>query len=504
MAAPAILLGLDVGRDGLGMVAITGDGKVLASLRRGYAVDADGDGGPGASDWWRAARTGFKELLRRAELRSDQVRAIGLSGDGDALVAVDRNGDGLATCPAGADPRFAPFLDEAIKLAGARNFANLTGSAPTTASGAVKLLWLQANHKRAWHDCALVLPPKDYLRLRLTGTVGTDATDACATSLYNPRTRSWSKQLLQLLSLNHEWLPQVGSGASIAGRVTDGAARDSGLQSGTPVVTGAGHASALAVAAGVIDSTSTLVELGDGGSVFAPTTEPMRDLRGRLRTGCHTLPGLWTLQIDGGASSAPLDWILDQVMPSESAQARRNGRPVLELLAELAAEIPPGADGLVWLPGSGNTPGGCLGLTRQHGRGHLARAAFEGGALACRTAVEAADSVRGGIGQVVLAGRGASSPLWAQVVADGVGRPVQAITVEEPAAVGAAILAANAIGHHKVLGDAIKKMAGKRTTYSPRRASADVLAATAERLTALRQTWAAPPAFEPAMIEAAS
>jgi xylulokinase len=484
MAAPAILLGIDVAADGIGLVAIGGDGKILAALRRTYAND---DGTASASEWWRAARTGIKELLRRGSLRADQIRAIGLTGDGDAVVAVDKAGEILATSPFGADPRCAVHLDEVLRKGGARNLANITGGPVTAASGVVKLQWMRANHKRAWHDCNLVLAPKDFLRLRLTGTAGTDAADACATGLFNPKSRAWSKQILQTMELNPAWFPAITTGNAMAGRVTESAGRDAGLQSGTPVVTGAGHAAAIAVAAGVLDATSTLVELGDGGAVVAPTIEALRDAKGRLRTSCHAQGGLWTVQTAGCATSAPLDWILERVMTTESTQARRNGRPLLELLSEIAAEIPAGSDGLNWLPGEVGSPGGFLSLRRDHGRGHLARAAFEGGVIAARQAVAAADELRGTTAQVVLAGRGCSSSLWAQLAADAIGRPVQALPVEEPAAVGTAILAATAVGAHKQLEDAVAKMARGRVSYQPRKASADALVAVSARQDALRR-----------------
>ena len=85
MPSPAAyFLGIDVARTGLALVIMAGDGTQTAVLHRAYSASSDGNHDP--QDWWRAARTGVKEILRRASLRADQLRCIGLTGDSDGLV----------------------------------------------------------------------------------------------------------------------------------------------------------------------------------------------------------------------------------------------------------------------------------------------------------------------------------------------------------------------------------------------------------------------------------
>jgi xylulokinase len=323
-----------------------------------------------------------------------------------------------------------------------------------------------------------VLPAKDFIRYRLTGQLVTDAGDAAATLLFNPRTRSWSKQLLGLLGFQAEWLPTIGNGPAISGRVTDAAARESGLQAGTPVAVGASHAAALAITAGAITAGTVLVELGNEGALFSPTAESLRDPAGRLHATCHTLPTLWALAATDCCSGTGLDWIMEQVMPSEVAQARRNQREPLDLLAEMAAEVPPGADGLLYLPSGGrNGPGGFIGLEQRHSRGHLVRAVLEGGAMACRRTLRQLGELRKPPEQVLASGPGAGNHLWCQILADALDRPVVAVAAPEPAAYGAAILAAAAVGIFKQVDDACARMTKNRASFQPRRAASDAYAA---------------------------
>jgi xylulokinase len=72
------------------------------------------------------------------------------------------------------------------RTVGARNLVNLTGETAHEGATAVKLLWLRENERRVWHDLALILPPKDFLRYRLTGMAATCPFDATASLLGKP------------------------------------------------------------------------------------------------------------------------------------------------------------------------------------------------------------------------------------------------------------------------------------------------------------------------------
>lgn len=469
MPAPAYLLGIDVGRTGLGLAVLDGNGAVAASARRAFG----GSGGEPVDpqDWWRAARTGIKELLRKGGLNPDLIRAVGLSGDSQGFAACDKEGKSLCATVIGPDPRAEESAAEFARQVGPRNLANLSGGIATSSTTAAKLLWLKNNEKRVWHDLAWILPSKDFLRYRLTGVAATDACDASATLLYNPKVRAWSKQLAQALGIDVGWLPPVVAATAMTGRITDAAARECGLAPGTPVVGGAGHAAAVAVAAGAMAPGTALIELGALGAVLVSANEPTRDPSGRLRLSCHAVPNRGALEAVGVAGAEGLDWLMETVLASEAAQARRNQRDPYEVLAELAAEIAPGADGCLYVP-AGRGPGGFLGLRSGIGRGHLVRAAYEGGALAARETLDAAVAAGSVVDRVIVAGPGAGGNLWPQVLADVLDRAVDVAPVAEAAAAGAAILASPAVGVHKSLDVAVQTMVRRHGPLQPRKAAA--------------------------------
>lgn len=491
MPTTPCFLGIDVAQSGLGLVVMSATGETVAALRRSYGSVESKLSDP--QDWWRAVRTGIKEILRRSHRNANQIRCIGLTGDSNGMVVLNK--DGRVLCPSvlGADDRATPFAEQLTKSVGARNLVNLAGGLGTPWSTAVKLMWLRQHEKRVWHDLAYVLPPKDFLRFRMSGALVTDACDAAATLLFNPKSRTWSKQLLMQLEFNPAWLPAIQAGPTISGRVTAEAARDTGLVAGTPIVTGAGHVAAAAVSVGSLAPGTAMVELGGEGSLFVPTADSVRDPLGRLQSTCHILAGTWALSGANLASGESLQWLVDQIATSEVVQSRRAKRDPMELLAELAAEVPPGADGLLFLP-PGATAGmsGFIGLQYQHRRGHLIRAVLESTAIALRQAFDVLAELKKSPSSLTVTGIGAHNKLWCQMVADALDMPITALPREDLKSLGAAMLASSAVGIYKNIEDACSHQVKGGASYQPRKAATESYQSMIEKMKQL-----------PAMVRAA-
>ncbi|MBA3686074.1 MAG: hypothetical protein H0W72_12675 [Planctomycetes bacterium] len=467
----ACFLGIDVARDGLSLVILSATGEVIATLERSYSTNPGPTTDP--QDWWRAARTGIKEILRRSGKPANAIRCIGVTGDSTGVVCLAKDGRVLCPTVLGADVRTGAQVEQLVRTVGLRNLLNLASGPATESSPAVKLLWLRDNERRVWHDTAHLLQPKDFLRFRLTEALATDPSDAAATLLFSPRGRTWSKQLLTLLDINPAWLPAVAAGQAIAGRVSTDAARETGLQAGTPVITGASHIASVAVAVGALQPGAAMIELGGEGSFFMPTADAVRDPQGRLISTCHTVAGTWALAGSGFASGGAISWLTDQVLTAEVAQARRAKRDPLDLLAELAAEVPPGADGLLFLPPGLHTIAGFVGLSYAHRRGHLVRAVLESGALALRQALDSAAEIKRRPERITVTGAFAGNTLWCQILADALDHTIHALPCGNSSAIGAAMLASSAVGIHKGIEEACAKMVKTKGVHHPRKAATE-------------------------------
>jgi len=475
MADHPCFLGVELTGDRLVLALQDREAGLIGMVGRGFSA---GDGRlHDPQDWWRALRTGIKDLLRRHKIKKSDLRGVGITGPDHGAACLDDQGRVLCQTPIAPNEEVDDWLGKVDKAVGRRNLANLTGAGATPGCLAAQLLWLRANHKRVWHDLAQVLQPRDFLRFRLTDTTSTDPSTAAATRLFSLRNRAWSAQVLERLDLPGTWFPQVAHGPVLAGRITPQAARDTGLAAGTPVAVGASRDACLAIAAGATDPGHGVVELGDRGSLILFTDKTPRPKRHDLQAGCFCAPGVWTLTLPGATSCDSFDWFTRQLSAGEIQQWRRSGRSPLEVYAEYAAETPPGAAGVHYIPqvdGHHAHAGAYIGLRHRHGRGHLLRSMFEGGALYVREVLASGDGASFKGDRLKVIGGGTDVHLWCQILADAANVRVRMVDRPHPAAQGAALLAAVAVGAWKDLREACRQTAKARTDFRPRKAATGV------------------------------
>jgi xylulokinase len=200
---------------------------------------------------------------------------------------------------------------------------------------------------------------------------------------------------------------------------------------------------------GIVRPGAVSATIGTSGVVFAATSRPVIDPKGRIHTFCHAVPGRWHVMGVTQAAGLSLRWFRDQFGVGDEAGNETSSDPYDRLSAE-AAKIPAGADGLLWAPYlmGERTPhldpharGALVGITAQHTRGHVIRAILEGVAFSLSDTLTIFNELKIPIESIRLGGGGARGPLWRQIQADIYGIPVEIIEAEEGAAYGAALLA---------------------------------------------------------------
>ena len=345
---------------------------------------------------------------------------------------------------------------------------------------APKILWLRNHEPRNFGRTAKVLLPKDDIRRRLTGEFSTDVSDASGTLLLDVVKRRWSKTLLHKLEIDAEMLPQCYESEDVTGKLTKEAAKKLGLTTECVVVGGAGDCAAGALGNGIVRSGLLTNSLGTSGVVFAYSDQPQFDPQGRLHTFCHAVRGKWHVMGVTLTAAGALQWFHDAVC---QAGMKRRGNELYDQLSAEAAQVPPGAEGLQFLPylAGERTPhldpnarGALIGITLKHGRGHIVRAIMEGVTLALRDSYTIMQELGVSMRQIRASGGGSKNPLWRQMQADVFGKPVHSMVADEGAAYGVALLAAVGSGHYKkyqrsLPGDDRKPMNNPGLTQKPAR-----------------------------------
>jgi len=201
-----------------------------------------------------------------------------------------------------------------------------------------------------------------------------------------------------------------------------------------------------------------LVSIGTSGVVLAYASSPQVDTSGpipRVHTFNHAVPGAWYLMGVTQGAGLSLHWVRDNIGLPERALERWTGLDAYELLMKEAEQVPPGCDGLFFLPylQGGRTPhldpwarGGWIGLTASHDRRHLIRAVLEGVAFSLKDCFAILQEQGLRIEQVRATGGGAKSLLWRQILTDVFGVELVTTNAHEGPAFGAALLAGVASG----------------------------------------------------------
>jgi len=456
----ALLLGIDVSTTAVKALVINETGEVVASAIEPLSLLTPkplwSEQEP--QSWWAGTLSSLRALREQFSVPLHDVVAIGLTGQMHGLVLLDEKGQVLRPAILWNDQRTAAECDEIRQALGKSRLIELTGNDALAGFTAPKILWVRKHEPDVFAHVAHVLLPKDYVRYRLTGDYATDKADAAGTLLLDVRRRDWSPEVLAALDILPAWLPRPYEGPEITGVVSRAVAEVTGLAAGTPVVGGGGDQAAQAIGVGAIIPGIIALTLGTSGVIFVPTDRPIIEAEGRLHSFCHALPPAtdpdkacperkrrssagWHLMGVMLSAAGSLRWYRDTI----SAQTNFE-----ELLAP-AADVPPGAEGLFFLPylTGERTPhadprarAAFIGLTLRHTLAHMTRSVLEGVAFGFRDILELMRGAGlGTISQARISGGGARSPLWRQILADVLNCELVTVNTAEGASYGAALLA---------------------------------------------------------------
>lgn len=437
-----LFLGIDVSTTGAKALLIDGQGVVAAAATTPLTLQTPrplwSEQDPG--EWWKGTAASVRKALADAGAKGADVAAVGLTGQMHGLVLLDAQREVLRPAILWNDQRTAAECAEIERRVGRAELVREVGNLALTGFTAPKILWVRRHEPDVYAKARLVLLPKDYVRLRLTGEAAMDKADGSGTMLFELRSRAWSRRVLDALEIPAEWLPPTFEGPEATGAVTAAAAAETGLAAGTPVMAGGGDQAAGAVGAGAVRPGVVSLTLGTSGVVFAATDAPLVEPEGRLHAFCHAVPGKWHLMGVTLSAAGSLQWYRDTLAAKES---------FADLVAE-AEQAPAGCEGLLFLPylSGERTPypdplarGSFVGLSVRHTRAHLTRAVLEGVAFSMRDCFGLLQGAGlGAVSEVRIAGGGAKGALWRRIVASALGLPMLTVNSTEGAAYGAALL----------------------------------------------------------------
>jgi len=368
---------------------------------------------------------------------------------------VSQDGESLRPAVIWADSRAdRQAKDLTRRLLGEPTVRAIAGAVPSGKDVVPKLLWLIQEEPWIIEQAASCLDVKGYLIARCTGEMTIDWCSASEVGLMSSRRKHWSGFLAGIAQVPQSILPRIVSPTSIVGRLLPEPARELGLEAGLPVVGGAGDVAATAIGVGAGGNGAVSIYLGT--SSWVAETLDRRTTWNRQGVGIvqSVEDGRYLRVGESEAAGACVDWLVESFIDGHKEADR------YESVNRAAALAPPGSEWLLFLPwlfgerapiGDVSARAGFLNIGPDHRFEHFARALFEGVALNMRMVL---GKEIGSSEPLRLAGGGASSDVWMQILADVIQRRVARVARPEDAgAVGAGLIATVAIGAIRTLDD---------------------------------------------------
>jgi xylulokinase len=411
-------LGIDVGTSCVKAVLMDASGKVVDQATAALAIARPkplwSEQNP--SDWWAATNSAVSDL--NPALRS-AVRGIGLSGQmhGATLLGKDKR----ALRPAilwndGRSEAQCAALEAALP-----DLGTITGNRAMPGFTAPKLQWVREHEPDIFSATEMVLLPKDYVRLRMTGDCASDMSDSAGTLWLDVARRDWSDTMLAATGLARSHMPTLHEGSDVTGEIRAELAEAWGMAR-VPVVAGGGDNAAGAVGVGVVRPGDAFLSLGTSGVLFLANEGYRPNPAGGVHTFCHALPNRWHQMSVILSAASCMTWasklcgLADAGALFALAEARGRRADTELFLPYLSGERTP--------HNNPHAKGVLFGLTHESDAAAIGQAVLEGVAMAFRDGLDALTDSGAHIDTVTVIGGGARSSYWSKILSAALNRPL--------------------------------------------------------------------------------
>ncbi len=439
------LIGIDVGTSGTKCVLFDTKGNAVFSHTEEYPMYQPNNGWAeqNPDDWWEAAKKAL--LAVTSKVNDGKICGVGLSGQMHSLVLLDEKLSVIRPAILWCDQRTGKQCEDIENIVGHDRLIEITANPALPGFTASKILWVKQNEPDNFAKIRHILLAKDYIRLKLSGEFATDVSDASGMQLLDVKNRCWSQEVCQKLGIDMTYLAKVYESSQVTGFITQKAASVTGLPIGIPVAGGGGDNACAAIGTGVCKDGKAFTTIGTSGVVFAHTSSPVIDPKGRIHTFCAAVPGTWHVMGVTQAAGLSLNWFRNNLSSDVSYSA----------IDTECEKLPIGCEKLIYLPYlmGERTPildsdarGVFFGLSAMHSKFHLARAVMEGVSYSLYSCLEVLCELSIDVSDMALCGGGGKSGFWHKMIADIYGLKVKTMLSNEGAALGAAILAGVAAG----------------------------------------------------------
>ncbi len=460
------LLGIDLGTTSIKVSLFSEDSNLLGSRSSGYPIDVPHPGYAEQNplDWWNGFLQATQALHEAFPEDFPHIAAIGICGQMHTQVYLDGQDNILRPAITWMDQRSAEIVARLHQDAEAcALLAAETSNDVSTTYSAPQIKWVQENQPEVWSRVEHILVAKDYLKYRITGQRATDYAEASGTLLFNVAKQQWSQPAFDLFGIPRRMLPDVQPCDTIIGHVLPEVSQLTGIPAGTPMVNGSSDNTASALGAGMVQPGQVTLIIGTAGVISVCAGRPLADERRLTLCWNYALRDHWAILGIMQTAGASLEWFKNAFDP----QSGSGSGDVFDQYNAAAQAVPEGSGGLVFLPylNGERTPywdsdarGVFFGVNLKTEKAHFIRAVMEGVSFGLRNNIETVESLGVKINEVRAVGGGLKSPVWLEILAKILRRPVFTVTTPDTGNLGNILMAGKAIGLYADYAEAVQRM----------------------------------------------
>ena len=471
-----LVLACDLGTSGPKVALVNAEGNILAESTEKTKLYFTEDGGveQDPENWWEAILRGISNLRSleggNAKALLKRVVAISCTSQWSGTVPLDEKGEPLHRAIIWMDARGAPFIKKlvggTINLQGYHplklyKWIRQTGGAPGMGGkdSLAHILYLKNALPKVYEKTYKFLEPKDYLNFRFTGLMKTSHETMALhwiTDNRNIKSIIYGPELLRLAQIEARKLPEMGRSIDILGPLKSCLAKKLGLKEGTPVILGTPDIQSSAIGSGAVEDFAPHLYIGTSSWLTCHVPFKKTSLATNMATLPSAIPGRYFVACEQESAGICLDF-LKELLFSQETERDYSEAELFQKLDEMATSVSPKANNLIftpWLNGE-RTPvenhlvrGGFYNLSLGTKREDMVKAVMEGVAFNCRWLLKAVETFVGkSFSKIHFLGGGATSPVWCQIMADILERPIAQLEGPRQANTrGAAWLAFVALG----------------------------------------------------------
>ncbi|XID90652.1 xylulokinase [Paenibacillaceae bacterium WGS1546] len=440
------VIGVDLGTSAVKTLLVGRDGAVHAEASREYPLyhDKAGWSEQDPEDWVTGTAGALRDLLANSGVAAADVEGISFSGQMHGLVLLDASNTPVRRAILWNDTRTTEQCRDIERKLGDK-LLSVTRNPALEGFTLPKILWVKQHEPDVYARASRFVLPKDYLRLRLTGALHMDLSDAAGTLMLDVEGKRWSADVLSAFGIPASFCPPLVEAGAEVGAVSEEAARTTGLATGTKVFAGGADNACGAIGAGILSPGLTLCSIGTSGVVLTYEADASADYRGKVHFFNHGKENAFYAMGVTLAAGYSLSWFRGAFAKGESYE---------QLLAGVG-DIPAGSGGLLFAPyivgertphADAKIRGSFIGIDGSHTRAHFARAVMEGITFSLNESIDLFRSAGKTVDRIVSIGGGAKNPVWLQMQADIFRADVVALENEQGPGLGAAMLAAVGCG----------------------------------------------------------